>query len=308
MTGPARRVRGVAVAIPAVSVWRPWFTRPAGEAPAVRFAVTVVRRFVEHGMTVFAAALAYRGLVALVPFVLVVLALFDWLGVGGPLPRLPATLLRLWPGRGDGQGAEAVGGLLSAGGVGIWSMATGARLLMRALNTAHQVKEARPLVRRFAFSLVFLPAIAAVTAVATVLLLLTSQVVDGIGGWLGIRPVLEFLGTRLRFPAALALLGLAVGAVYRLGPSVRPPYRAVAAGAALTVVLWAGASAGFAWAVSTVLDYGSTYGSLGAAVALLVYLHLSALVLMLGAEVSAELQRSGADGRPSPPSASSAGP
>lgn len=305
MRGPAPRARAVAVEIPAVPAWRPRFTRPVGEVPAVRFAVAVVRSFVEHGMTVYAAALAYRGLVALVPFALIVLALFEWLGIGDPLRRLPGTLLRLWPERG-GQGARSVGGLLSAGVVVvIWSTATGARLLMRALNTAHQVKEGRPLVRRFAFSLVFLPAVAVVTALATVLLLLTSQVVDGIGGWLGIRPVLEFLGSRLRFPAALALLGLAIGAVYRLGPSVRPSYGPVAAGAALTVVLWAASSAGFAWAVSTVLDYGSMYGSLGAAVALLVYLHLSGLVLMLGAEVSAELQRWGADGPRSPPSASS---
>jgi membrane protein len=290
----APRAQAVAVEIPAASAWRPRFTRPIGEVPAVRFAVAVVRRFVEHGMTVYAAALAYRGLVALVPFVLVVLGVFDWLGVGDPhpLPRLPAGLLQFSGTGGDGPAMVSGGELLSAGAVvGIWSMATGARLLMRALNTAHQVKEERPLVRHFTFSLVFLPAVAAVTAVATVLLLLTSRVVDGIGGVLGMAPVLAFLGSWLRFPAALALLGLAVGTVYRFGPSVHPPYRAVAAGATVTVVLWAAASAGFAWAVSTVLDHGSTYGSLGAAVALLVYLHLSALVLMLGAEVSAEFQR-----------------
>jgi membrane protein len=301
VTGPAPRARAVAVEISAVPAWRPRFTRPVGEMPAVRFAVAVVRRFVEHGMTVYAAALAYRGLVALVPFVLFILAVFEWLGVGDPLPALPGALRRLWGEGGDGQGVKSVGGLLSAGAaVAAWSMATGARVLMRALNTAHEVKEGRPLVRLFAFSFVFLPGVAAATIVATVLLLLTSRVVEGIGAWLGIGPVLELLGSRLRFPAALALLGLAVGAVYRFGPSVRPPYGVVAAGAALTVVLWAGSSAGFAWAVSTVLDYGSTYGSLGAAVALLVYLHLSALVLMLGAEVSAELQRWGAAGRSAP--------
>lgn len=292
MTGPAPRARAVAVEIPAAPTWRARFTRPAGEFPAVRFAGAVLRRFVEHGMTVYAAALAYRGLVALFPFVMVVLGLFDWLGVGDPLPQVPSALLRLWRERGDGPAAVSVGGLLSAGGVvGIWSMATGARLLTRALNSAHQVKEGRPLVRHFTFSFVFLPAVVAVTMVAAVVLLLTSRMVGGIGEWLGIGPVLAFLGGWLRLPTALTLLGIAVGAVYRFGPSAHPSYRAAAAGAAITVVLWAAASAGLAWAVSTVLDYGSTYGSLGAAVALLVYLHLSALVLMLGAEVSAELQR-----------------
>jgi membrane protein len=278
--------------VPARWAWRPRFTGPAGEDGyrALRLAVAVVRRFVEHGMPVYAAALAYRGIVALVPFVLVVLSLFNWLGVGDALPRLTAPLPRHWRDLGDDETAASIGGLLSAGAfVGIWSMSTGSRLLMRALNTAHQVKEGRPRVSRFTFSLVFLPVIAVVIVGATVLLLLTSQVVDRIGGWLGMSPVLHLLASWLRFPTALALLGLAVCAVYRLGPSVRPPYRAVAAGATLTMLLWMAASATFGWAVSTVLDYGSTYGSLGAAVALLVYLHLTALVLLLGAEVSAEI-------------------
>jgi membrane protein len=292
VTGPVSRARAIALQIPRPSAWRPRFTGPVGEGGyrAVRLTVAVVRRFVEHGMPVYAAALAYRGVLALVPFVLVVLSLFDWLGVGDALPRLTAPLPPHWRELDDGGTAASVGGLLSAGAlVGIWSMSTGSRLLMRALNTAHRVKEGRPRVSRFTFSLVFLPVIAAVIVVATVLLLLTSQVVDRVGGWLGMGPVLHFLASWLRFPTALALLGLAVCAVYRLGPSVRPPYRAVAAGATLTMLLWMAASAAFGWAVSTVLDYGSTYGSLGAAVALLVYLHLTALVLLLGAEVSAEI-------------------
>jgi membrane protein len=278
--------------IPARWGWRPRFTGPAGEGGShvVRFVVAVVCRFWEHGMPVYAAALAYRGLVALIPFVFVVLSLFDWLGVGDAVPRLTAPLPPHWRDMGDGGTAASIGGLLSAGAsVGIWSMSTGSRLLMAALNTAHRVKEGRPRVSRFTFSLVFLPVIAAVIVAATVLLLLTTRVVDRVGGWLGMTSVLHFLASWLRVPTALALLGLAVCAVYRLGPSVRPPYRAVAAGATLTMLLWMATSAAFGWAVSTVLDYGSTYGSLGAAVALLVYLHLTALVLLLGAEVSAEI-------------------
>lgn len=292
MTGPVSRARAIAAQVPPPSAWGPRFTRPArrGWSHAVRLVVAVAVRFWEHGMPVYAAALAYRGVLALVPFVLVVLSLFDWLGVGNALPRLTAPLPPHWRDLGDDGTAASMGGLLSAGAaVGIWSMSTGSRLLMRALNTAHQIKEGRPQVSRFTFSLVFLPVIAAVIVVATVLLLLTSQVVDRVGGWLGMSPVLHFLASWLRLPTALALLGLAVCAVYRLGPGLRPPYRAVAAGATLTMLLWMATSAAFGWALSTVLDYGSTYGSLGAAVALLVYLHLTALVLLLGAEMSAEI-------------------
>jgi membrane protein len=265
---------------------------PAGQEPdVVRFGRRVVLRFLAHGMTVYAGALAYRGLLALVPLALIVLALVGLLGIEGSFPRLTAALLRLRGAAGPG-GAAAIPleGLLSAGAVvGIWSIATGARLLMRALDAAHAVEKSRPTVARFAFSLVFLPALAVVTVAAMVLLLATTRIIRWAGGWIGVGPVLDFLGSWLRLPAALGLLALAVGAVFRWGPGVRPPGRAVAAGAALTVVLWAVVSAGFGLAVSTVLDYGSTYGGLGAAVALLVYLNLLALVLLLGAEVSAEI-------------------
>lgn len=175
----------------------------------VRLGRLVVLRFLAQGMTVYAGALAYRGLLALVPLALIVLALIGLLGMEGSLPRITAALLRLRGATGGAGGAAAVPleGLLSAGAVvGTWSIATGARLLMRALNAAHAVEEARPPVARFAFSLVFLPALAVVTVAAMVLLLVTTRIVGWIGAWIGVGPVLDFLGSWLRLPAALALL------------------------------------------------------------------------------------------------------
>lgn len=263
------------------------FTTAPGRAAG--WGLLTLRRFTAHGMTVYAAALAYRGLLALIPLALFVLALLALFGIEGSLPRLTAALLRLRPQPdAPAPGALPLGGLLSAGAiVGAWSMSMGARLLMRALNAAHEVEETRRPVARLAFSLVFLPALAGVTVLATVLLLVTSRVIAWTAGWLGVGALVEFLGSWLRVPSAFALLGLAVSAVYYFGPSVRPPLRAVAAGAALAVACWGATSLAFSLAVSTVLDYGATYGSLGAAVALLVYLNLSAAVLLFGAEVSA---------------------
>ena len=253
----------------------------------IAWAELTIRRFSAHGMIVFAAALAYRGILALVPLSLFTLALIGLLGVQSSLPRVTALLLRLRPG-GDAAVGVPLEALLSIGAiVGLWSISMGARLLIRALNVAHGVDERRPRGALLAFSLVFLPALAGVTVVAMVLLLLTSSVIASIGGWIGVGPLLSFLGSWLRLPTALALLGLALAVVYRFGPAVRPPYRSVLYGAAIALVLWVASSAAFGFAVSTVLDYGSTYGSLGAAVALLVYLHLSAIVLLFGAEVSA---------------------
>lgn len=256
---------------------------------AATWALRLARRFVAHGMPVYAGALTYRGLLALVPLTLVFLWLIGVFGLEDSLPRLTEALRRLRPGEGGGA---SLTGLLSAGAVvGAWAISVGARLLMRALNAAHEAEETRPPALRFAFSLVFLPALAVAIALAALLLVLTSRLVGWASGLVGVGAVVGVLGSWLRVPLALGVLGLAATAVYRFGPSVRPPWRAVAAGAALAVALWASASAGFALALANLLDYGATYGSLGAAVALLFYLHLSALVLLLGAEVSALLGR-----------------
>lgn len=254
----------------------------------------ILRKFFTHGMTVYAGALAYRGLLALVPSALLFVWLLGLFGMTSSLPRLTAALLRLRAEVGDPDVAVretlSVGGLLSLGSIiGIWSIGTGARLLMRALNAAHEIEETRGRVMLVAFSLVFLPGLAVGTVLATLLLLVTSEMIVWAAGLLEISAVVSELGSWLRIPVALGLLGVAVSAIYRFGPSVRPRFRAVASGAAVAVSLWAITSFAFSFALSTVLDYGSTYGSLAAGVALLVYLNLSAGVLLLGAEVSAGL-------------------
>lgn len=255
----------------------------------------VLRRFTRHDMAIYGAALAQRGLLALIPAALLVLVLIGLFGVETALPRVTEMLLRLRPGTAAAADVPPLGALLSISAVvGVWSAATGARMLMRALNAVHEAREQRPAARRTALSFVALPALALVAVLATVLLLVTSQMVAWLAGGIGLGGVVRFLGSWLRFPVALGLVGCAVAAVYRYGPSVRVPWRAVAAGAALAVALWAAASFAFGVAVSTVLDYGTTYGSFGGAVALLVYLHLSAAVLLLGAEVSAVIGRPGA--------------
>jgi membrane protein len=257
-------------------------------------------RFFAQGMTVYAAALAYRGILALVPFALLFLALIGLLGIEGSLPRLTALLVRLRGPRGEGGAAAGVPleGLISLGAiVGVWSMATGARLFIRALNAAHAVDETRTPLARGVLSAVFLPALAALTVAATVLLLATSQLLSWAASWVGMAPIIAVLGSWLRMPLAMLVIAGTVAAAYRYAPSEKPPLRAVAAGAGVAVVLWTLASSAFAFVLSTFLDYGSTYGGLGAAVALLVYLHISAVVLLVGAQVSAVLGGRVADTR-----------
>lgn len=94
----------------------------------------------------------------------------------------------------------------------------------------------------------------------------------------------------LRVPVALVLLALVVSIVYRYVPSANLLFRAVAPGAVLAVALWALASLAFSLFLSITPDYGAAYGSLGAAISLILYLYVSAVVVLLGAEVNAAIQ------------------
>ena len=98
----------------------------------------------------------------------------------------------------------------------------------------------------------------------------------------------------LHYPVALVLLWAALSAVYRYSPAVTLPWRSVILGAAIAVAAWAVTTVGFSFYLAKFADFGVTYGSLGAAVGLLVYLNLSASIVLAGAELNAALHTSAA--------------
>ena len=102
-----------------------------------------------------------------------------------------------------------------------------------------------------------------------------------------------------RWPALVVLVAVALAVFYRLGPDrANPRFRWMSWGALVAVVLWVAVSAGFSWYVSNFGSYGQTYGSLGAVIVLLLWLWLSALAALIGAELDAEIEREAARTRP----------
>ena len=276
-----------------------------GELGVVELGERSIRKFVEHRMTTYAAALAYRGLFALFPFTLLVVALlgvldldavFDRLtGQADPGPLGPAVER----GREQAQPLEplvekaqeqAGGGLLSFGvAVSLWSVYAAARTLTEALDAAYEVTETRPGWKRFALSALLGPALAVVVIAATALMLIGPQVIAWVAGWVGLDEVFVVVWTWLRLPVALLLLALVLSVVYRFAPDVDEPYRLVTPGAVLATLAWVVVSIAFSFYLANFADYGATYGSLGVAIGLLFYLYLSASVVLLGAEANAAI-------------------
>jgi membrane protein len=266
--------------------------------------------FFEHPMATYAAALAYRGLFGLFPFLFILVVLLSALGFPDFFDRamdqaraqssryVPHQLEpvvepareQVQPLLGMIERAEkqAGGNLLFFGvAVALWSVSAVARTLTEAFNVAYQVAETRRWWKQLALSLAFGPVLAIVIIVSVTLMLLGPQLVGGIAELVNLDELFVRLWGWLRFPVALLLLAVVLSVVYHFGPNARQRFRSVVPGAALSVVLWAISSVGFSIYLAKFANYGATYGSLGAAVGLLLYLYLCASVVLLGAELNA---------------------
>jgi membrane protein len=280
---------------------------------AVEIGERSVRNFFKHRMTTYAAALAYRALFGLVPFILLVVALlavlrFDGFferlieqAEAGP-PQLPTPLEpAIEQGRGQAEplaslieqaSEQAGGGLLSFGvAVSLYSVYVVAGTLAEALDAAYEAAESRPGWQRSVLTVVLGPALALLVIAAMGLMLIGPRLAERLAGLVGLDEAVAVLWAWLRLPVALILLAIVLSLVFRLVPNAHQPYRLVVPGAVLAIIAWALTSLGFSFYLSNFADYGATYGSLGAAIGLLFYLYLSACVVLFGAEVNAAIYR-----------------
>lgn len=182
-----------------------------------------------------------------------------------------------------GLGLAAVASIL----VGLFSASKGVQNLVQGLNVAYDEKEERGFVARTALIL----------GLTTFMIL---GLLVGLGSTLIVPVVLAFVGfeswaetlvSLLRWPilAGLTILGLSV--LYRWGPDRTPAqWRWVSPGAVMACLLWMMGSAGFAIYVRNFASYNETFGTLGGVVILLMWLWLSAYIVLLGAEINAEME------------------
>jgi membrane protein len=258
------------------------------------------RSFARHDMTVYATALAYRGLFALFPFAIFLVAVVSFLrvdavlgwlaeqgppGIRGNVPQPVASLLE--QAFGQDHGWLFLVGIALA----FWSVSISALFLTKALNAVFEVQETRPPWKRIASSLTFAPSLALAAVTAVTLMLVTSRAAAWLAGWVGLDEAFVQLWTLLRWPTALLLLALVVAAIYRYAPDEDLTFRSVLPGAVVAVLSWALASLAFSFLLTVFPVHGVAYGSLGTAITLLFYLYFSAAVLLFGAELNAELRR-----------------
>jgi membrane protein len=257
--------------------------------------------FYVDDMPTYAAALAFHLLLALFPFIILLLAVLSLLHLPSFFEGLGRAVRDALPAQEMDPLAQAVQqvrttaqehrGVLSLGILGaLWTASAGMRALMHALNVAYDVTESRPLWQRYLLSLAFTLLLTAVVITATGVLVLAPEAMAGLAAHVGLDRAVSGAWIWLRLPVALLLLMLAVALVYYVAPNCAQTFQVLTPGAVLAVVVWLSASLLFSAYVTTLAHYSAKYGSIGAIVVLLLYFYITALALLLGAEINAVLQ------------------
>jgi membrane protein len=175
----------------------------------------------------------------------------------------------------------------------LWTTTGAMNALMRGLNRVYGREETRGFVRQRLTALAMLVCLVLAFALAFGLLVLGPVISDWLGGVLNLEGVFGWIWWTAQWPILLFGLLLVFAAVLYLGPNVaHPRWRFITPGSVLAVGIWMLASGLFAVYVSLFASYNKAWGSLAAVIILLTWLWLSALALLLGAEVNAEAERS----------------
>lgn len=170
----------------------------------------------------------------------------------------------------------------------IWSANAGFKAIIDALNVAYEEREKRSFIRLNMVSLAF-----TVGGIMALLLMVGAVVAFPLAlDHLRLAPESKLIIAIARWPLLLVLLLVALALLYRLAPSRDAPrWQWLSVGAVTAAVLWICGSALLSWYLSAFANYNATYGSLGAAIGLMMWMWMSATVIMFGAELNSEIER-----------------
>ncbi len=247
-----------------------------------------------------AAQLAYFAILAIFPFAMFLLTLVGYIPLHGLDSKILHSIYSVMPPAVaklcDSTLHEIVGKqhgwlLWSTLAFALWTASGGASGLITALNRAYDVSETRPAWRvKLRALAVTLGGVVAII-VATTALLVGPTIVRRIWGFFGIGGAFDQIWAVLRWPVAAMAMMTMVACVYYFLPNVKQKWRFITPGSTVAVLAWILASLGFRLYVSHFNSYARTYGALGTVVVLLVWLYLSGLMIIMGGEINAILDR-----------------
>ncbi len=272
---------------------------PLATRNAWQVLLNVCRKFIDHECFAYSAALAFYFLVALFPFLIFMASSFAYL----PVPHLFERVVRLLDRIVPPEGMRVIHyvldatlptskTLLSAAFVGaLWASAAGFHSIASVMNRAYEVRETRSFLRRRLLALGFTCLLGCIAVLAMTLIAMGPRLGFWMTGKLGLRAEFAVIWPVVRWTIFLTFMALSIGLLYSVGPNTRARFRTQLPGALIAVAIWLFASGGLAWYFRSVTNVSRLYGGLGAVIVLMLWFYASAVALLVGIELSAELTR-----------------
>jgi membrane protein len=276
---------------------------PAGAGTDTSFQATLKRtakEFSEDNLTDWAASLTYYGVQALFPALLAVLSIIGLVtdprtltkAITAVVPGAAATTIEPVVNQIAGRAGTAGFGLVIGVVLAIWSASAYVGTFTRAANVVYETPEGRKVwkLKPQQLLITLIGVIFAVVIVAMVVL--SGPVVQALGDAVGIGSTTLTVWNIVKWPVIVVLVALMIAVLYYSTPNVKlRGFKWVSPGAAAALVVWAIASALFAFYVANFGSYNKTYGALAGVIIFLIWFWLTNVALLFGIELDAELER-----------------
>lgn len=254
------------------------------------------------GLTDWAAALTYYGVLSIFPALLALVSILGIVGASATQPLLD-NLTTVAPGPAKDIVTNALSGLEQSGGTAgvlfvagllgaLWSASGYVSAFMRASNVVYDVEEGRPIWKTLPIRIGVTIVTLALLALSAIAVAVTGPLARQVGDLVGVGSTAVTAWDIAKWPVLLLIVAFLFAILYWASRNARHPgLRWVTPGGLIAVVLWLAVSGLFALYVANFGSYNKTYGALGGVIVFLVWLWLSNLMLLLGAEINAELER-----------------
>ena len=260
-----------------------------------------VKQFSEDNITDWAAALTYYGVLSIFPGALVLVSILGLLSdngqqtvqetIGEIAPSQIQDLVNQVLSQVKDSGVASVAaifGLLAA----FWSASGYIGAFMRASNAIYDVPEGRPVWKTLPIRVGVTAVIGIMLILSAVIVVFTGDLARVVGDTIGLGSAAVTTWNIAKWPVLVILVSLMFAILYWASPNAKTGgFRWVSPGGIFAVVLWVIASVAFAIYLANFANYNKTYGTLGGVIAFLVWLWISNIAIMLGAELDAELER-----------------
>jgi membrane protein len=261
-----------------------------------------IREYRDDNLTDWAAALTYYGVLAIFPALIALVSILGLVGHSATQP-LVSNLDKLAPGPArqiftsaitNLQHSRGAAGILFIAGIAgaVWSASSYISAFMRASNAIYDIDEGRPFWLTIPVRLVVTVVLLVLLAISAAAVVITGGLATQVGRLLGIGGTAVTVWDIAKWPVLLLVVSFMFSILYWASPNVKHPgFRWLSPGGVFAVAVWVIASGAFALYVANFASYNKTYGALAGIVIFLVWLWISNLAVLLGAEWNAELER-----------------